>query len=108
MKGKERWLKKVVYTKDTRTCKGHVRGSDILSDCTTGSLIEGVELISMATWGSAHDYGYNNFNVQQVAFAICDECYELKKEETPKKNEVASVDFLTPDLKISKKNLKMD
>ena len=62
----------------------------------------------MATWGSAHDYGYNNFNVQQVAFAICDECYELKKEETPKKNEVASVDFLTPDLKISKKNLKMD
>ena len=108
MKGKQRWLREVGYTIAKQKRKCICCDKDILSDCTTGSLIEGVELISMATFGSVHDYGYNNFNVHQVAFAICDECYELKKGETPKKNEVASSSFLTPDLKISKKNLKTD
>ena len=63
MKVKERWLREVGYTiaKEKRKCI--CCDKDILSDCTTGSLIGGVELISMATWGSAHDYGYNNFNV---------------------------------------------
>tara|TARA_Y100001937_G_C7065122_1_gene305657 strand:+ start:156 stop:479 length:324 start_codon:yes stop_codon:yes gene_type:complete len=93
---KERWLKNIGHTVADKLRECIICGKGIQSCAKTKSLIGGVELISYATWGSRHDYTYNDFNRKQIAFCICDDCYEKNIEKGIIFVNIRNDDFLKP------------
>jgi hypothetical protein len=93
---KERWMKNIGHTVADKLRECICCGKGVQSCAKTKSLIGGVELISYATWGSRHDYTYNDFQSKQMSFCMCDDCYEMKIESTPKFVNVRNDNFLKP------------